>query len=113
MIEHTLHIGECVWDDVTERWGYIALIANKNEDCIINEETRDAIVLLTDSLNIDGRYSEWETEAEDCYQIAPGRFFWGEIVCFEHFKDEMDSEHDFDYYCPSRSENWWEFEVCQ
>ena len=28
MIEHTLHIGECVWDDVTERWGYIALIAN-------------------------------------------------------------------------------------
>ena len=112
MIEHTLHIGERVWDSHNCRWGYIALVGAFASDFVVDEESRKYPVLLVDTPPTDKKWhSEWETAAEDCYQVAPDRYFWGKELCYEHRKDEFDWEHDFDYFCPERNENCWEFEV--
>ena len=112
MIEHTLHIGERVWDSHNCRWGYISLVGPFASDFVVDEESRKYPVLLVDTPPTDKKWhSEWETAAEDCYQVAPDRCFWGEEVCYEHRKDEFDEEHDFDFFCPERNENCWESEV--
>ena len=110
MITHTLHIGERVFDDYDRRWGYVALIGNQKEDCKINDEMEDAVVLLVDE-PLDKEYwnSEWETFAENCYQVSDKGTFFGNTVCVEHHRDEMST--DYPLYCPDRDENLFEFEL--
>lgn len=109
MITHTLHIGERVFDDYNRRWGYIALIGNQKEDCEINEDEGDTIVLLVDEPLDKAHNSECETLAENCYQISDKGTFFGSTVCIEHHRDKMGT--DFPLYCPDRDENLFELEL--
>ena len=109
MITHTLHIGEMVADYENEKWGYIVEINGKEEDCLISDENRDDIVTLWDRPTIEEKTSEWEALAEDCYQVAEGKFFRGELVCKEHLRDEMASKYP--YWCPAESENLYGCEL--
>lgn len=70
MIEHTLHIGERVWDNHNCRWGYIALVGAFASDFVVDEESRKYPVLLVDTPPSDKKWhSEWETAAEDCTKL--------------------------------------------
>ena len=109
MILHTLHIGEMVADYHNGKWGYIKLINGKEEDCLISDGNRDAIVTLWDRPTIEEKTSEWETLAEDCYQIAEDKFRNGELVCKEHLSDEM--AYKYPYFCPAENQNLYEFEL--
>lgn len=109
MITHTLHIGERVFDNNDGRWGYVALIANQKEDCKINDEMEDAVVLLVDEPLDKKHNSEWETFAENCYQVSGKGTFFGSTVCIEHHRDEMGT--DYPLYCPDLDENLFEFEL--
>lgn len=109
MILHTLHIGEMVADDHNGKWGYIKLINGKEEDLLINQETREVVVTLWDRPFIEEKTSEWETFAEDCYQVAEGKFYNGEIVCIEHLK--YDVCYGTMYYCPAEGLNIFEVEL--
>ena len=109
MITHTLHIGEKVFDDHNKNWGYIALINNKKEDCEINDEMEDAVVLLVDEPLDKKHHSEWEAFAENCYQISDKGTFFGNTVCIEHHRDKMND--DYPLYCPDLKENLFEFEL--
>ena len=109
MITHTLHIGEMVADYENEKWGYIVLINGKEEDCLISDANRDAIVTLWDRPSIEEKTSEWETLAEDCYQVAEDKFFRGELVCKEHLRDEM--TYKYPYWCPAEDENLYGCEL--
>lgn len=104
IIPHILHIGERVFDTLSCEWARVGLINGKEEDLEINEDTADAIVTL------EMEVGESETEACNCYCLAPNRYFWGEEVCWEHY-DFGDLDHDYDFYCPARDENCWAFEV--
>ena len=109
MITHTLHIGERVFDNNDGRWGYVALIANQKKDCKINDEMEDAVVLLVDEPLDKKHNSEWETFAENCYQVSGKGTFFGSAVCIEHHRDEMGT--DYPLYCPDLDENLFEFEL--
>lgn len=98
LVPHTLHIGECVWDEQTLQWGYIKEIRGTKLDMAVGENTRKLFVLLEDSPGIDDRRPDWETHAEDCYQIAEGVTFKGKMVVHEHYRYEMETRYP--YYCP-------------
>ena len=89
--------------------GYIALIGNQKEDCEINEDEGDTIVLLVDEPLDKAHNSECETLAENCYQVSDKGTFFGSTVCIEHHRDEMST--DYPLYCPDRDENLFEFEL--
>ena len=109
MVTHTLHIGDYVFDYCDRRGGYVVLIGGEEKDTEITNENRDIVVTLWDAPTIEERCSEWETEAEDCYQMVEGKTFHGEKICYEHCKDELQS--DYPYYCPEYDENVYEVEL--
>lgn len=102
---HELKIGQTIYDAYDGVWGTILLINGKEEDCAVKEE--DEIILIQPK----GSRSESEVEARNVYPLAVGKYFWGEEVCDEINADEFDEEHNFEYYCPSRGENCFDFEV--
>ena len=97
-------IGERVWweDDHMNGWGKIALVNRDDSypEYAVSELAGDIITVTKD----DG--GEIETTPNCVYQLAPGRFFFGEVVVWEHHE-----EIDYPFYCPNRCENCYHFEV--
>ena len=104
-MKRVFKIGERVWweDDYMNGWGTLVLV---NRDAsypeyICSDYAGDILTIAKD----EG--GEIETSPSCVYQIAPGRFFWGEVVCWEH--NETDESYPF--FCPERYENCFHFEV--
>lgn len=119
MIPHTINKGDIIFDDYTKQWGIVCVLhrPNNQESSIsLTADMEDTIIGYTPCYMGDN--DEWieqqgycETQACDAYPLVPNRYFWGEMVCTEINKDAFDEEHDYDFYCPERDENCWEFEV--
>jgi len=106
MVTHVLKIGQRIFDTYDKRWGKVLLIGGKDEDKIIRSKDADMIILYKP----DDSDGECETTAAESYPLVEGRYFWGEEVCTEINVDEFDDDHDYDFYCPERDENCWDFE---
>lgn len=104
MIAHTLTLGERVFNIDNGKWGKIVRLPNRKNKFEVNEKSADYIVILAYEVG------EEEVEAQWCYQVANGRYFWGNEVCYEHFKDKFEKGHDYDFFCPNREENCFDFE---
>lgn len=105
MIAHEMKIGATIFDIHDMRWGEVLLINGVAEDAWLTDE--DSIVTYR-PVDTDG---ECEILAREAYPLKVDRYFWGEDVCMEINVDEFDDDHDYDFYCPERNENCWEFEV--
>lgn len=101
-MKRILKIGERIWweDDHMNGWGTIALISGERDypEYIVND---DEIVTIEKETG-----GEIEVTANRVYQLAPGRYFWGEEVVWEHHEDI-----DYPFFCPERYENCYHFEV--
>lgn len=65
---------------------------------VINDDPNAKHIMLTDI--------DW-----DClYVIAEGKFFQGELVCYEFVSNPEDNDN-YPYYCPDRDENLYPFEL--
>lgn len=106
MISHELKIGQRIFDTCDNRWGVVLLIGGEEKDMDISVEESDTIVTYRPD-NSDG---ECETTADMAYPLVEDKYFWGEDVCLEIHRDDFDDDHDYDYFCPERDENCWDFE---
>ena len=69
-------------------------------DAVRNDDPNAKHIMLTDI--------DWEC----LYVIAEGKFFQGELVCYEFLKDLRDEDDiQYAYYCPDRDENLFPFEL--
>lgn len=100
-----MKIGELVYDYNSNRWGYVAKIGNEPKAATILPDETDKIILLVEKWDDENWISEWETFAEDVYQIAERKSYKGEIVCYEH------NDVSYPYFCPKFNENLYHFEV--
>ena len=103
-MKRVFKIGERVWweDDDMNGWGHIVLI---NRDASYPEYA--VCDYAGDIITIEKETGgEIETTPSRVYQLAPGRYFWGEAVVWEH-----NEEVDYPFYCPERQENCYHFEV--
>lgn len=101
-------IGELVYDDEFNEWGYISLI---NADCKDgstekDEDEDDFVFTLQDVPYGEVPNSEWEQNPRNLYQIAEGESFNNEVVCYEHHE----TEDNYPFYCPQLQENCFDFE---
>ncbi len=98
-------IGETVWyeDDHERGWGKIVLINQtfKYKEDICSDDDGDIITIQK-----KGCKSEIETTPSRIWQVAKGRSFHGEKVCWEHTEGI-----DYPFYCPDSNINCFHFEV--
>lgn len=118
MIEHKINIGDVIYDDCNGEWGIVCAIhavGNGISSLLLTNEMGDTIIGYTPCYFVGGECIEChgysETTADNAYPHIADKYFWGCDVCLEINADEFDEEHDYDYYCPERNENCWEFEV--
>lgn len=117
MIKHRLNVGDVIFDRINDVWGIITHIGQGDYSKDFTEDEGSVFISYTECY-YDGDTHEWietqnesQTVACDAYPYVPNRYFWGELVCEEINQDEFDEWHDYDFYCPSRDENCWDFEV--
>ena len=101
-MKRVFSVGERIYDNHDKNWGTIVYLCGPtytrkqdllDEDCIIGYVTDE----FSNSTN--------ETLVKDAYQIAQGRLFQGEFVCWEH------NDIDYPFYCPVREENVYHAEL--
>ena len=90
-------------DDYERGWGKVVLIKGERDypEEVCSDDYGDIITIQK-----EGSDSEIETTPSHVYQVAPGRFFFGEPVVWEH-----NEGIDYPFYCPGRDENCYHFEV--
>lgn len=117
MIKHRLNVGDVIYDVIAGAWGIITHIGDGETTKDFTKDETDAIISYTEAY-YDKDTHEWiETQSEcqtracGAYPHVPNRYFQGEMVCEEINRDFFDEFHDYDFYCPSRVENCWDFEV--
>lgn len=107
-MKRVFSIGERVWyeDDHESGWGKLILVNNENKwkQYICHDDCGDILTIEKDEESGNGII---ETTPSRVYQLAPGRYFQGEEVVWEH---DVDLD-EYPFYCPARQENCYHFEV--
>ena len=103
MIQHALHINGIIYDIEREQWGIVTALPGNSVVYSLCEDTGDDFVEI-------GK-ATITTNIASAYPLVPDRTMMGERICLEINKDTFDADHDYDYFCPERSENCWEFET--
>lgn len=77
----------------------------------INTEDRTADIDAVENDDPNARHIMLTDVNWDClYVIAEGKFFQGELVCYE-FLWQPEDENYYPYYCPDKDENLFPFEL--
>lgn len=104
MLTHTLKLAERVYDIDRNEWALIEAFPNGESTFVVTNKNRTVKVRL---FPFSGKGKSYLTQVENCYQIAKGKTFQGETVCYEH----LPTRNNYPYYCPSFEENLFEIEL--